>query len=137
MNLSFERKTHKTITIAWYSYIALFLLFIISKFLVPEGDGGLSDPPIFDYLFFFFFGLIACTICSGYAYFAWTRNASEFVDWYINQVRFGRSWVEWWCKFNPNWFVLWSSRIFGPIFALLGLGITCFMIITITRYFLN
>ena len=137
MNLSFERKTYKAMTIAGYSYIVLFVLFIISKVLIPEGVGGSSDPPIFDYLFLFCVGLVLCILGFGYAYFAWTRDASEFVDWYVNQVRFGRSWVEWWRKFYPSWLILWTNRIFGPFGALLGVCLMGFMAIAITRYLLN
>jgi hypothetical protein len=137
MKASTEHTTYRAMVIAGYSYLIIFALFIVSKAILPTGYGGWSNPPIFDFVFLFCVGICLLILSLGYSHFAWTRSAREFVDWYINQIKFGRSWAQWWRRLYPDWAVLWTSRIFAPVGALFGLGLIVYTAIAILRYILN
>ncbi len=137
MKASIERITYRAMLTAGYSYMILFALFIVSKAILPADKVGSSNPPIFDIVFIFCVGICLLIISAGYSYFAWSRSAQEFVNWYINQIKFGKSWAQWWRRFYPDWLALWTSRIFAPFGVIFGLGLTVFTAIAIVQYILN
>ena len=118
--------------LAGYGYIVFFALLYVVKSLIPQGLGGWSDPPIYDY--FIWLGLSVCisTIGIGYSYSAWTKNAKDYVEWFMNLSVKNTRWQAELMSNNPELSV-WLARIFAPFMSLFGIvliGYISFLIVS-------
>jgi hypothetical protein len=120
---------NKILLLTQYSYIGLFALFLLSKALLPDTGGGWSEPPIFDFLFFFSSGVCLTFSCIILTYYSWTLNAKEFSEWTISQLIIGKEWRRKYGNPFPDWYVLWSNRILDPVGILFGIVVVSFVVI--------
>jgi len=109
-------------SLAGYGYIALFALLLVSKIMVPQGSGCWSDPPIYDYIILFGFGICISIMGIGYSYFAWTKNAKDYVEWFFEQAVKKIQWQVELMSNNPG-FSLWLARLIAPFIALIGIAL--------------
>jgi len=109
--------------IAGYTYFILFVLLIITKTYLPDAWGGLSDPPIFDYIYILGLGICVSILGTSYAYYAWTLSAKEYSEWNAVQQKNFENWLGRTDSIFPaDSTILWSSRIAGPVGALMGIA---------------
>ena len=127
---------NKIMSIAGYGYILLFVLLILSKSLLPQGVGGWSDPPIYDYIILFGFGICILIMGVGYSYFAWTRNAQDYVEWFLDQSTRRTKWqVE--LMSNQPVFALWLARLLAPVIAFFGIALIGYISFSIAAFLLR
>jgi hypothetical protein len=118
---------------AGYGFIGLFALLILSKSLVPQGSGGLSDPPIYDYIVFFGFSVYASIIGIGYSYFALTRSAKDYVEWFLAQSTKKMTWQVELMSDHPV-YAVWLARLIAPIIALFGIVMMGYILYSIVLF---
>jgi len=119
---------------AGIGYFVLFILFIIAKSYLPEGEGGWSTPPIFDYVYLFGTGICLSIITITYTYYSWTLNAKEHMEWLESQQIVNPRWGIRWFKKHPETYALWSMRLISPIGALVGVLLIGFMLFSIFKF---
>ena len=108
--------------LAGYGYIVLFVLLFVVKSLIPQGQGGWSDPPIYDYFIWIGFGICISIIGIGYSYSAWTKNAKDYVEWFLDLSVKKTQWQVELMSNNPG-FSLWLARLIAPFIALFGIAL--------------
>ena len=111
---------NKIMSLAGYGYLVLFALLIVSKSFVPQGSGGWSDPPLYDYIFLLGFGICISIMGIGYSYFAWTKNAKDYVEWFLDQSIKKTQWQVELMSSNPG-FSVWLARLIAPFISLFGI----------------
>ena len=121
---------------AGYGYIFLFFLLILSKSLVPQGLGGWSNPPIYDYIILFGFGVCISIMGIGYSYFAWTRNAKDYVEWFLEQSIKKMKWQVELMSSHPV-YALWQARLIAPFAALFGIALIGYISYSIASFILR
>jgi hypothetical protein len=112
----------KIMLLAGYSYIVLFVLLFVVKSLIPQGQDGWSDPPIYDYFIWLGLGVCISIIGIGYSYSAWTKNAKNYVEWFLDLSVKKTQWQVELMTNNPK-LSLWLARIFAPFISLFGIGL--------------
>lgn len=108
--------------------IFLFLAFFLFKILVPSGRGGWSTIPVLDFLFIAAFLICFVGIEIGYSYRSWTKNANEYMEWFVAQQIFGAKLTRHWIGFVSKEYYLWAARIFAP----LSIGVSLLILVFIT-----
>ena len=121
--------------IAGNTCFILFVLLIITKTYLPDAWGGLSDPPIFDYIYIFGLGICVSILGTSYAYYSWTLSAKEFSEWLAVQNNNFENWLVRTDSFPSDNTLLSSNRIAGPVGGLMGIGISALMLVAIFHYF--
>ena len=125
---------NKSMVAAGIGFIILFILFAITKSLLPDAGGGWSDPPIFDYLFILGFGICLSIIASGYTYYSWKLTEEEYIEWYTEQQLFGKKHINLWRRLYPSGTVIWTNRLFASIGVLMGFAMIGFTLISIFKF---
>ena len=120
----------KILSWTWYGYLILFGLLILAKSLMKQGHGGWSEPPILDYILVFGFGICLFIMGSVSAYFAWTNNAQDYVEWFAEQSFEKNHWQSELMK-RQSTYSLWSARLVAPLLALAGVGLIGFTVFQI------
>jgi hypothetical protein len=121
---------------AGYTFLVLFALLLVTKTFLPAAWGGLSDPPIFDYFYIFGIGICFSILSIGYSYYSWTLSAKEYSEWFAVQNNNFENWLgRTDSVFPSDSTTIWSSRISGPIGALIGIVISILMIVAMFHYF--
>jgi len=118
------------LSLAWFGYLILFGLLILTKSLMTQGHGGWSEPPILDYILLFGFGICLFSMGSLNAYFAWTKNAQDYVEWFAEQSFEKNHWQSELMK-RQSTYSLWSARLVAPLLALAGVGLIGFTVFQI------
>jgi hypothetical protein len=132
--ISKKHPHNKLMTIAGLGFFVLFILFIISKNYLPDAGGGWSNPPIFDYLFLFGIGICLSISEVGLTYYTWKMNEEEYIEWYLDQVVFGKNWIRTWINFYPKSTFIWMYRILTLIGAVFGIALSGLMLFAIFKY---
>jgi hypothetical protein len=133
--ISTKYSRNKLIIFASYSSLVLFVLLLITKIFLPNAGGGWSKPPIFDYIYLFGIGICFSILGIGYTYYSWTLKAKEYSEWAAVQQNNFESWLERTDSIFPtDSTLLWSSRIAGPFWALIGIAISVLMLVSIFYY---
>ena len=123
--------------VASFSFIILFILFVIADSRLPDAGGGWHNPPIYDYVFILGFGICWSVLCIGYSYYAWTLNADDFVEWIKNQTLMSKKQIQRQESDFARGYTLWFFRSVTPIGALVGITLIGFMLFSIARYLLK
>jgi multisubunit Na+/H+ antiporter MnhB subunit len=122
--------------IAGYGYIVLFVLLVFSKILLPQESSGWSNPPIYDYIILFGFGVCISVLGVVYSYFAWTRNAREYVRWFLDQAGSRIKWQVELISSQPD-FALWLARLIAPLIAVFGITLIGYILYSISVFLLG
>ncbi len=120
----------KILSWTWYGYLILFGLLILTKSLMKKGPGGWSEPPFWDYILLFGFGICLFMMGSSYAYFAWTNNTQDYVEWFAEQSSAKNHWQTELMQ-RQSTYSLWSARLVAPLLALAGVGLIGFTVFQI------
>ena len=120
----------KILSWAWIGYLILFGLLILAKNLMKQGPGGWSEPPILDYILVFGLGICLFMMGSVNAYFAWTNNAQDYVEWFAEQSSAKKHWQTELMQ-RQSTYSLWSARLVAPLLALTGIGLIGFTVFQI------
>ena len=129
--ISTKYSRNKIMAIAGYTSFVLFVLLIITKSLLPDAGGGLSDPLIFEYLYLLGMGICFSILSIGYSYYSWTLSAKEFSEWFAVQNNNFENWLVRTDSFPSDTTLLSSSRFAGPVGGLMGVTITVFMLVAV------
>jgi hypothetical protein len=108
--------------------IFLFLSFFLFKIYIPSDREGWSTIPVIDYIFIVAFLICFIGIEIGYSYRSWTKNANEYMEWFIAQQIFGGKLTRHWIGFVSKEYYLWVARIFSP----LSIGVSLIILVFIT-----
>ena len=127
---------NKIMSLAGYGCLLLFVLLIMSKSFVPQGLGGWSDPPTYDYIILFGFGVCISILGIVYSYFAWTRSAKDYVEWFLVQSAKKPKWQAELMSNHPV-YALWLARIIAPFIALFGITLIGYISYSIASFILK
>jgi hypothetical protein len=115
--------------VAW---VILFFLLLISKTLLTSGEGGLSNPPVIDFMVLIGFGIIWLSMSIVITYSAWTHDDKTFRKWSLDQSLLRIAWVEKLARaIYSDSFILWNARLGGPIAFLFGIAVFGFVLFRI------
>jgi len=122
---------NKPMRIAGPAYFVFFLLFAVSRNFVPSGNGSWSNLSIIDFVFWLGIGICFAILGVGYTYYSWTQNADDFMEWYIEQIFWGKNWARAWWNAEST---LWSMRLVGPVLSIVGFAFVGFSLLgAVTR----
>jgi hypothetical protein len=127
---------NKIMSVAGYGFILLFVLLIVLKSLIPQGSGEWSDPPIYDYIILFGFGVCTAIMGIGYSYFAWTRGARDYVEWFLEQSARKTKWQIELMSSHPV-YALWLARLIAPFIALFGIALIGYISYSVLMFILR
>ena len=133
---------NKTLRFSGISYIVLFILFVIPKGFLPQGDGWWSEFPIIDYLVPLGLSISFFGISATYAYYSWLYNKKEYPAWYRRQMT-GEKQPAWLASYQ-KWrigkeytsYQLWSIRIITSFISLIAIVLIGASIVDIIKFFL-
>lgn len=114
----------------------IFALLFISKVILPDADGGWSDPPVLDVFPFLGVGVCISIFCIIHSYYAWTLDAKQYFEWSYSQTIVGKKWARVYGQPFIDGYVLWSTRIMAPMGVLFGIMVSGFSVFMIISFYL-
>lgn len=135
--MSFQKySTNKLLRASGIGYLALLVMLVISKSLLPNlGGDWWSDPPIFDYILLLGIGVCISIHTITNTYYSWTLNKKEYAEWLESQPLMSPKLIKSWYGNYYEIYLLWSTRLMAPVFAFVGILTIGFMLFSIFKFF--
>ncbi len=121
------RRRNPAMRAAGRGYLIFFALFVLPKLILPRGQGGWSVPPVFDLLAILGWGACTLVMAGCYLYHSWSKNTSDYIDWFLEQAGSGAQWQRDMVSSLPV-LTLWQARIFSPLGVILGAAMMAFAV---------